>query len=114
MATATTKKTSEERSHVNFAPLTRLDLDIMEAFVVKEVETVELHVPCYPERQVLGQCTYLGSDYHRKRKCVVLTHLVTSISYFSTSLENSIICIVGMQSTQWDSTVFNDAEEAGN
>ena len=30
-----------------------LDLDIMEAFVVKEVEAVEFHVTCYPERQVL-------------------------------------------------------------
>jgi len=25
-----------------------------------------------------------------------------------------IYSIVGMQSRQWDSTVFNDAEEAGN
>ena len=33
--------------------LQKLDLDIMEAFVVKEVETLELHVACYPERQAL-------------------------------------------------------------
>jgi len=30
--------------------LQKLDLDVMEAFVVKEVEAVELHVACYPER----------------------------------------------------------------
>ena len=33
--------------------LQELDLDIMEAFNVKEVEAVELHVACYPERQAL-------------------------------------------------------------
>ena len=33
--------------------LQELDLEIMEAFVVKEVETVELHVASYPERQAL-------------------------------------------------------------
>jgi len=31
---------------------------------------------------------------------------------FTNVLEN--VSIVGMQSRQWDSTVFNDAEEAGN
>ena len=60
-----------------------------------------------------------------KKKWVVLTHFGTSILYFSTSLENFIRkcspmtfinvlqnrSIVGMQSRQWDPTVFNDAEE---
>ena len=43
------------KSEVKFirGRLQELDLDIMEAFVVKEVETVELHVACYPERQAL-------------------------------------------------------------
>ena len=38
---------AEERSHVTLRCLQELDLDIMEAFVVKEVEAVELHVACY-------------------------------------------------------------------
>ena len=38
---------SAEESHVHF---TLLDLDVMEAFVVKEMEAVESHVACYPER----------------------------------------------------------------
>ena len=43
--------------------LHKLDLDIMEA-CVKEVEAVESHITCYPERQVMCQCTCtcLGSD----------------------------------------------------
>lgn len=43
------------KSEVKFirSRLHELDLEIMEAFVVKEVETVELHVACYPERQAL-------------------------------------------------------------
>ena len=64
MATATTKKTRRLlKKEVMFTPrrLHRLDLDIMEA-CVKEVEAVELHVACYPERQAMCQCTCLGSD----------------------------------------------------
>ena len=30
-----------------------LDVNVMEAFVVKEVEAVEFHVACYAERQAL-------------------------------------------------------------
>ena len=35
------------------AYIQELDLEIMEVLVVKEVETVELHVACYTERQAL-------------------------------------------------------------
>ena len=44
-----------QKSEVKFIPhhLQELDLEIMEAFVVKEVEAVQLHVACYPERQAL-------------------------------------------------------------
>ena len=67
MATATTKKTRRLlKKEVMFTSrrLQKLDLDIVEAFVVKEVEAMESHVACYPERQVLCQCrpTCLGSD----------------------------------------------------
>ena len=43
------------KSEVKFirSCLKELDLEITEVFVVKEVEAVELHVACYPERQVL-------------------------------------------------------------
>jgi len=64
-ATATTKKTRRLlKKEVTFTSrrLQKLDLDIMEAFVMKEVKAVESHVVCYPERQALGQCTCLGSD----------------------------------------------------
>ena len=51
-ATASTKKTRRLlKKEVLFTPhrLHKLDLDIMEA-CVKEVEAVESHVACYPER----------------------------------------------------------------
>jgi len=70
MATATTKKTRRLlKKEVMFTSrrLHKLNLDIIgEAFVVKEVEAVELHVACYPERQALCQCTCLGSDKGRR------------------------------------------------
>jgi len=53
MATATTKKTRRLlKKEVMFTSrrLQRLDLDVMEAFVMKEMEAVESHVACYPER----------------------------------------------------------------
>ena len=50
MVTTKTTRSAEERSHVHFAPHTKLDLDVMEAFVVKDVEAVESHIACYPER----------------------------------------------------------------
>jgi len=53
MATATTKKTRRLlKNEVMFTSrhLQKLDLDVMEAFVVKEMEAVESHVACYPER----------------------------------------------------------------
>ena len=53
MATATTKKTRcQLKKEVMFTSrcLQKLDLDVMEAFVVKEMEAVESHVACYPER----------------------------------------------------------------
>ena len=65
MATATTKKIRHLlKKEVMFTlrGLLKLDLDIMEAFVIKEVEAVESQVARYPERQALGQCTCLGSD----------------------------------------------------
>jgi len=67
MATATTKETRRLlKKEVMFTSrrLQKLDLDIMEVFVVKEVEAVESHVACYSERQALCQCrpTCLGSD----------------------------------------------------
>ena len=64
MATVITKKTRRLlKKEVLFTPhrLHKLDLDIMEA-CVKEVEAVESHVACYPERQAMCQCTCLGSD----------------------------------------------------
>jgi len=63
MSTATTKKTRHLlKKEVMFTlhRLQKLDLDVMEAFVVKEMEAVESHVACYPER--LCQCTCLGGD----------------------------------------------------
>ena len=50
-----TKTRRLRKSEVKFirGRLHELDLEIMEAFVVKKVETVELHVAFYPERQVL-------------------------------------------------------------
>ena len=65
MATATTKKTRRLlKKEVMFTSrrLQKLDLDVMEAFVVKDVEAVESHVACYPERSTLCQCTCLGRD----------------------------------------------------
>jgi len=65
MATASTKKTRRLlKKEVMFTSrcLQKLDLDVMEAFVVKEMEAVESHVACYPERYVLCQCTCLGRD----------------------------------------------------
>ena len=53
MATAATKKTRRLlKKEVIFTSrrLQELDLDVMEAFVVREVEAVESHVVCYPER----------------------------------------------------------------
>ena len=53
MATATTKKTRRLlKKEVMFTSrrLQKLDLDVMEAFVVKEMEAVESYVACYPER----------------------------------------------------------------
>ena len=53
MATATTKKTRRLlKKEVMFTSrrLQKRDLDVMEAFVVKEMEAVESHVACYPER----------------------------------------------------------------
>ena len=53
MATATTKKTRRLlKKEVMFTSrsLQKLDLDVMEVFVVKEMEAVESHVGCYPER----------------------------------------------------------------
>ena len=53
MAMATTKKTRRLlKKEVMFTSrhLQKLVLDLMEAFVVKEMEAVELHVACYPER----------------------------------------------------------------
>ena len=53
MATATTKKTRRLlKKEVMFTShrLQKLDLDVVEAFVVKEMEAVESHVACYPER----------------------------------------------------------------
>ena len=53
MATATTKKTRRLlKKEVMFTSrhLQKLDLDVMEAFVVKEMEAVESHVACYTER----------------------------------------------------------------
>ena len=49
MATATTKKTRRLlKKEVMFTSrrLQKLDLDVMEAFVVKEMEAVESHDPC--------------------------------------------------------------------
>ena len=53
MAMATTKKTRRLLKNEVMFPsrcLQKLDLDVMEAFVVKEMEAVESHVACYPER----------------------------------------------------------------
>jgi len=53
MAMATTKKTRRLlKKEVMFTSrrLQKLDLDVMEACVVKEVEAVESHVACYPKR----------------------------------------------------------------
>ena len=53
MAMATTKKTRRLlKKEVMFTSrsLQKLDLDVMEAFVMKEMEAVESHVGCYPER----------------------------------------------------------------
>jgi len=53
MATVTTKKTRGLlKKEVMFTSrcLQKLDLDVMEAFVVKEMEAVESYVACYPER----------------------------------------------------------------
>jgi len=53
MATATTKKTRRLlKKQVMFTSrrLQELDLDVTEAFVVMEMEEVESHVACYPER----------------------------------------------------------------
>ena len=52
MATATTKKTRHLlKKEVMFTSrrLQKLDLDVMEVFLVKEMEAVESHVACYPE-----------------------------------------------------------------
>ena len=52
-AKATTKKTRRLlKKEVMFTSrrLQKFDLDVMEAFVVKEMEAVESHVACYPER----------------------------------------------------------------
>ena len=52
MATATTKKTRRLlKKEVMFTlhRLQKLDVDVMEAFVVKEMEVVESHAACYPE-----------------------------------------------------------------
>ena len=53
MTTVATKKTRRlVKKEVMFTSrrLQKLDLDVMEAFVVKEMEAVESHVACYPER----------------------------------------------------------------
>ena len=53
MATASTKKTRRLlKKEVIFTSrrLQKLDLDVMEALVVKEMEAVESHITCYPER----------------------------------------------------------------
>jgi len=53
MATATTKKTRRLlKKEVMFTSchLQNLDLDVMEAFIMKEMEAVESHVACYPAR----------------------------------------------------------------
>ena len=44
-----------QKSEVKFIQhrLQELDLEIMEAFVVKEVEAVQLNIACYPNRQAL-------------------------------------------------------------
>ena len=52
MTTATTKKNRcPLKQEVMFTSrrLQKLDLDVMEAFVVKEMEVVESHAACYPE-----------------------------------------------------------------
>ena len=61
-ATARTKKTRRLLKKEVVFTLRRLQKLDLEAFIVKEVEAVELHLVCYPERQALGQCTCLGSD----------------------------------------------------
>ena len=53
MATATTKKIRRLlKKEVMFTSrrLQELDLDVMEVFVAKEMEAVESHIACYPER----------------------------------------------------------------
>ena len=53
MCTATTKKTRRLlKKEVMFTSrrLQKLDLDVMEAFVMKKMEAVESHVACYPDR----------------------------------------------------------------
>ena len=53
MATAATKKTMcllNKEVMFTSRGLQKLDLDVMEAFVVKQVEVVESHAVCYPER----------------------------------------------------------------
>ena len=53
MAMVTAKKTRRLlKKEVMFTSrrLQKLDLDVMEAFIVKDVEAVESHVACYPER----------------------------------------------------------------
>jgi len=50
MATEITKKTRKKEVMFTSRRLQKLDLDVMEAFVVKEMVAVESHVACYPER----------------------------------------------------------------
>ena len=53
MATVTAKKTRRLlKKEVMFTSrrLQTLELDVIEAFVTKEVEAVEWHVACHPER----------------------------------------------------------------
>jgi len=53
MATVTNKKTRcllKKEVMFTSRSLQKLDLDVMEAFIVKEMEAVELHIACYPEK----------------------------------------------------------------
>ena len=60
------------KSEVKFirGHLQELDLEIMEAFVVKEVEAVELHVACYPERQALWAHLKRSKKLGKLMKCL--------------------------------------------
>ena len=62
MATATTKKTRRLlKKEVMFTSrhLQKLDLDVMEAFVVKEMEAVESHLASVLSREVSAVSVYM-------------------------------------------------------